>query len=236
MRAFANEVKFKVSDEQADEIRVWARASLQPDPHGSGEWGDTYRTTTLYLETPAFDVYHQRGSNGRAKYRIRRYGDGPVVFVERKLKRRGKVAKRRTLVGADGLLRLAHVSRNGHDATGWFTRRLDRRRLSPVCQIGYERMARTGTTPSGAIRLTMDRDVRVARARDYVFVDDPGQAVPDLPAVLELKYHGDVPALFLELIERFRLAPEAISKYRLGAATLGLLRPVPVADPSAGAR
>ncbi len=234
MRAFANEVKFTLSDAQADEVRAWARASLQPDPHGSGEADDTYRTTTIYLETPAFDVFHQRGSNGRAKYRIRRYGEGPVIFIERKLKWRGKVAKRRTLVTAEDLPQLTLASRNGHDGSRWFTRRLDRRLLAPVCQISYERMARMGTTPSGAIRLTMDRDVRARPAGDYAFADHAGAPVPGVPTILELKYHGDMPAVFLEVVETFKLVPEAISKYRLGATALGLVPAV--VEPPAGAR
>jgi hypothetical protein len=34
-------------------------------------------------------VFHRRGSFGRSKYRIRRYGEAQVGFLERKLKTRG---------------------------------------------------------------------------------------------------------------------------------------------------
>ena len=41
-------------------------------------------------------MFFRRESNGRAKFRIRRYNNGPVLFVERKLKRASLVTKRRT--------------------------------------------------------------------------------------------------------------------------------------------
>ena len=65
-------------------LREWARAHLAPDHFGSGPHGDGYTTTSLYFETPGFDVYHRRGSYGRSKFRIRRYGEADIVFLERK--------------------------------------------------------------------------------------------------------------------------------------------------------
>ncbi len=61
-----------------------------------GPFGDEYRTTSVYYDTPAYDVFHRRGSFGRSKYRIRRYGDEQTVFLERKLRQPAVLAKRRT--------------------------------------------------------------------------------------------------------------------------------------------
>jgi len=82
-RDFARELKFLVDERQAPALREWARARLARDSFGSGPYGDDYTTTSLYFETPQFDVYHRRGSYGRSKFRIRRYGTAEIVFLER---------------------------------------------------------------------------------------------------------------------------------------------------------
>ncbi len=71
---------------------------MEIDPHASPEIGDGYLITTLYCDTPAFDVFHQNGSYGNAKYRLRRYGHGEEIFLERKLRNRQMVVKRRSIV------------------------------------------------------------------------------------------------------------------------------------------
>ena len=109
---FATELKFALNTEMAAAVREWARTELIPDPHAADAEGDGYRTTSLYFDTEDLDVFFRRESNGRAKFRIRRYNDGPVLFVERKLKRAGLVTKRREK--ADQPLYPA-VERGGND-------------------------------------------------------------------------------------------------------------------------
>src|SRR6266446_3953338 len=103
MRAHPSEIKFLIEPTTGSRIRDWARERLDPDPHGSGAFGDEYRTTSVYFDTDRFDVFHRRGSFGRSKYRVRRYGQGSFVFLERKFTKPGLVAKRRTRVALDGL-------------------------------------------------------------------------------------------------------------------------------------
>ena len=91
-----SEIKFVLDPAQSGQVREWARRHLQADPHGEGPWSDEYLTTTLYLDTPAHDVFFRRGSNGRAKYRIRRYGHGETIFLERKLRTSRALIKRRS--------------------------------------------------------------------------------------------------------------------------------------------
>ena len=89
----------------AVKIRHWARTHLDPDAHGLGPFGDEYRTTSVYFDTDAFDVFHRRGSFGRSKYRIRRYGDEETVFLERKMRQPAVLAKRRTSLSLAALSR-----------------------------------------------------------------------------------------------------------------------------------
>ena len=241
VRPHAHEIKFLVPTAVAGEIRRWARAELDPDPHGSGPFGDEYRTTSLYLDNTTLDVFHRRGSMGRSKYRIRRYGDAGVVFLERKMRQPAVLAKRRTRIeiGALDVLvpslqtlvpsfdrQVASIDRgwSGH----WFHRRIHARALRPVCQVSYFRMARgifhaaPGWPPGSgadAVRLTLDSELYARTALGYAFHDEPGRQIEGPlggAAILELKYRGAAPAVFKRLVEEFGLVPQTASKYRMG--------------------
>lgn len=229
-RANAREIKFLLKPELVELIRGWARARLMADPNAQGVYGDTYRITTLYFDTQQLDVFHRWGSYGRGKYRIRRYGQSDQAFLERKLRMRRQLTKRRSLVALDDLERLTETEARP-DSTGyWFHRRLRLRRLGPVCQVSYERTARVAMTRYGPIRLTLDVDLR-ARPASGVWCSAPGgKAFRKDLAILEFKFRYAMPTLFKCLVEEFALSPQAISKYRLAVTTLNL---VPAALPSA---
>ena len=152
IRQRAFEIKYLIPPAQAKDIRKWAREHLDPDPNADGAEGDAYRTTSIYFDTDRFDIFHRRGSFARVKYRIRRYGLCQAAFLERKLKIRDAVSKRRSLVEIEDLLRLCgEEPRNGWDGF-WFHRRLLARQLKPVCQISYtapRASARPPVAPSG---------------------------------------------------------------------------------------
>jgi VTC domain len=223
-REFAYEIKFLITAECAGQVRAWARARMGPDPNAEGANGDgdTYRTTSLYFDTQRFDVFEGSGSFSRAKYRIRRYGLADGVYLERKLKTGSLVAKRRSSVPIGQLERLS-ASQPEHGWAGyWFHRRMAARQLAPVCQISYKRMARVSATGAGLARLTLDQDIRAARIRDVAFRPIPeGVALLDHRTILELKYRLAVPVIFKELMEKFRLNPQPVSKYRLAMPALG---------------
>lgn len=219
-RVFASEVKFVVPRVTGLAVMDWARRELERDPHGAGSHGDQYHTSTIYFDSAAYDVFHRRRSFGRCKYRIRRYEGQGSVFLERKLRRPGLLAKRRTIVTASALSHLEQSGLNGW-AGNWFHRRLLLRGLQPVCELGYTRVARAGTSPSGPIRLTLDDALHVAPTRRPLF-GHAGQPIPMMEGsmILELKFRVEVPALFKRLAEEFRLVPQTASKYRIGIAAL----------------
>ena len=80
------------------------------------------------------------------------------------------------------------------------------------------------STPSGPVRLTLDENLRAIPAREYVFQPD-SDCLKVAPAnvVMEMKFRGDTPVIFKELIEKFALSPKKMSKYRLAAVALGLV-------------
>jgi hypothetical protein len=174
----------------------------------------------VYLDTAGGDVFHKRGSFGRSKYRIRRYGDNGSVFLERKMRRPKLLAKRRTLTSLQALDQLAREEVDETWAGSWFHRRLIARRLGPVCRVQYHRVARAIAGNGDGIRLTLDADLAVLSTRNMSFSPDDATPFLNDQAILELKYRGDTPTIFKELLEHFALTPEVVSKYRLGIMAL----------------
>jgi hypothetical protein len=222
-RDAAYEIKFLVPTATAEEALAWARQQLAPDSHADGSTGDRYRVNSLYFETPNLDVYQRHGSYGKSKYRVRRYGDERSLFLERKLKSRGLVSKRRTRVTDSELPRLANGLPDPAWVGYWFGRRLLARQLLPICQIRYHRTARVSMTPQGPIRLTIDRELFALRTSEYGVMERGGwvSLLPDR-CILELKFRCVMPDLFKGILEQFSLKPQPVSKYRLSIQAFGL--------------
>jgi hypothetical protein len=234
VRANASEIKFVISSDLAAQVQEWARANLAADLHGHGSFGDEYETTSVYLDTADADVFHRRGSFGRSKYRIRRYGGEDIVFLERKLRQPAALAKRRTRVPLATVPLVWAEAADPAWPGQWFAQRVAARRLQPVCQVSYHRTARQSSSDGELVRLTLDSDLSVHLARDASF--DESLSMPVLPgrAILELKYRGVAPAIFRRLVETFALNPQAASKYRLSLTALRTLEAGPVAAASSG--
>jgi len=233
-REFAAEIKFLVAPELAEQIRAWARGRLMADPHASGDGHDGYSITSLYFDTGALDVFHRRGSFGRSKYRIRRYGASETAFLERKLRTRGLLAKRRSKIALDALGRLAGTAPEHGWPGFWFHRRARLRQLEPVCQIAYQRTARVALTPNGPIRLTLDDQLRAQPARGLGFHEQPGTLLAADRVILEMKFRREMPILFKYLVAEFALNPQPFSKYRFAMDALDLVPPSVTDAPASG--
>jgi hypothetical protein len=221
-RVQAREIKFLVDSVTTPKIQAWMRANLAPDQFATGPFHDEYATSSLYFETRAFDVFHRRGSFGKSKYRIRRYGDSPDMFLERKFRTERVLIKRRTVVPVAEFERLeGRVADPAWDGY-WFHRRIAARGLRPLVQLSYVRTARLGMSGTGTVRMTIDLDLRVLPLPDRAFL--PGTGLPLLEGqnIVELKYSVALPAMFKELVEQFALRVQPVSKYRAGLALLGL--------------
>ena len=206
----AHELKFVIDDALAATIREWARDRLLPDPH-AGEEG--YRVSTLYLDTPQFDVFRQTEIGRAGKYRVRRYGSEEIVWLERKSKIEGRVHKQRVSV-PDGDIETAVRTPEGDG--DWFRKHVEELQLRPVCQVTYDRFARIGQTPVGPVRMTLDS--RLCGCSTSAWSVPHGALVTgellDRRHVLELKFRTTVPALFKDLIQDLRLPIGRFSKYR----------------------
>lgn len=234
IRLSAFEMKFVVDRELGARIRERARTLLSPDPYASGPASDEYHTTTIYFDTTDFAVYRRRGSYRRAKYRVRRYGHGEVVFLERKLRTSEVLSKRRSTVTVDSLPRLAGDSLDPAWQGQWFHERLLMRRLVPACQVSYERTARVGMTDYGPIRLTLDEGLAGIATDSTQFRNEPMTPLFPGRTIVEMKFTAAMPAAFKTVVEEFSLEPARISKYRLGVeGTRGLSPDVEAGGPGA---
>ncbi|MCA9072448.1 MAG: polyphosphate polymerase domain-containing protein [Planctomycetaceae bacterium] len=211
----AFEVKFLVTERQGQEAESWARDHLALDIHGNPNDNGTYQTTSLYTDTTALDVYRGTPKYRRRKYRVRRYGSGTELYLERKTRKGDRVAKRRDVVPTGELPLMAHplsaTDWQGH----WFHSRLMKRQLRPVCRISYRRTAFVGQSSEGPLRLTLDRDVQGALTSDWDLESNlETRTALEGWVVLELKFQTAMPAPFKRLVQDMKLNPTGVSKYR----------------------
>ena len=192
---FTYEMKFLLPEACVEPALNWARANLIIDPHINDAKSDLYRVSSIYFDTAALDTFRRTGSYARTKYRVRRYAEEGSVFLERKMKTRGIVGKRRVRVPDGEIGRLLETNADPNWVGCWFHRRLLVRDLQPRCQIIYERMARVGSSASGPIRMTLDRNVRAWNLDSLGFVPpEGGTPLLNSHAILELKYQVALPA------------------------------------------
>jgi hypothetical protein len=228
--ATAYEVKFLLTEEQAAQVVARAAEKLALDPFADPALGGAYLTTSVYTDTSAFDVFYRSEGYNRDKFRVRRYGQDGPVFVERKTKNGERVRKHRARINPAEVPDLAKPSLNGEWAGEWFHSQLLDKRLKPVCRVAYERVAYLGTADGGTVRLTFDRNIRGALAREWALAE-VGAADPLLRdrVVCEFKFRTAMPALFRGIVADLALTPAPFSKYRMFVQSAGLAPGAPQA-------
>jgi hypothetical protein len=223
-RAF--ELKFEIAADDVLRMTAWARRHLRPDPHGED---GRYRVTSVYCDTPEFDVFHRSDGYKASKLRLRRYGSTPSVFLERKVKRGDEVRKRRVEVAPGDLPELAgfvggRTPPAGWPA-GWFLDYAVKKGVAPTCRVGYRRSAFFGITDGQAVRLTIDESLIGVPARGWEAhpLDEGIELLPG-GALLELKFHDAMPELFRRLLPDLPPRTARVSKYRRCVRLCGLAR------------
>lgn len=222
---FTSETKFLVNESLGDDLRAWARERLGPDPNGGGLYNDQYGVVSIYFDTDAHDVYQRHGSYGRSKYRIRHYESDEAAFLERKLRTRLFLSKRRTRIPIEAVAQLRLDDPDPTHPGYWFFRRVAMRRLHPVCQIRYSRTARMAETPEGHVRMTLDTGISAIPTRTTAFSGAAGKSLAAGQMILELKYAGVFPRIFKDMVDTFGLRPHPASKYRFAVHALNLAAP-----------
>lgn len=234
----AFELKFELSQDHVVRMKSWAAGRLRPDLHGVG---GCYRVTSVYCDTPEFDVFHRSAGYRTGKLRLRRYGSEPVVFLERKVKRGDQIRKRRVDVVPEDLRRLAacldgEVPPAGWQA-GWFLDHALKKQVAPTCRVGYLRTAYYGMSGRQNVRLTIDENLIGVPARGWE-APPLQEGLELLPggALLELKFQDAMPDLFRPLLAELPLRTAGVSKYRRCVRLCGLVREPAAVVPSPAAQ
>ncbi len=214
---------------------------MQLDPHSNPETGG-YSVEGIYFETASRDVFLRTPGYSRRKYRIRRYSQGPNVFLERKAKRNGIVTKRRiqieeTRLSEIPLMNNSHTryegialpnevatkESNGQSDMSWFCKRIERRKLEPTLCIAYDRVAYLDSGSLGPIRLTIDRRLSCCAINQSSFpLTTNYQSILEDKCILEMKFRETLPTAFREIIDEFKLVSQPVSKFRSAVQACGL--------------
>jgi hypothetical protein len=214
-----HELKYVVSREEAERLRDFAATLLRPDEFGGRD--GRYLVHSLYFDSPALDVYHRTSGVEGVKYRVRRYGEEDVVWLERKRRKGTLVEKRRAAWPLAKLAEVLEPRRVFADWPGEFRRDLDRFKLAPKLLVSYPRTAFAG---EGEARLTLDWGVaaRHARAsRPFSCDSEPFRVGDDV--VVELKYCDELPAAFLRIMKLLGRDAGSFSKYGRAVEASGLV-------------
>lgn len=234
----AFEIKFLIDETCAREVEAVLGPQMSLDPHADPGLGNAYRTTTVYCETPQFDVFRGLGVHKSRKYRLRSYAENPAVFLERKSRRGERVRKRRTAVPRGDLARLTQLPAEDWSAA-WFHRQVRERALGPICSVQYVRTAYVGGTDEGPLRLTFDRELKGSGA-DGWSPEFAAGGIPFLPdlVICEFKFRAALPSVFKSAIQDLQLVPAKVSKYRRCLDALGIAGLASTIDspPTAGLR
>lgn len=212
-RAAAKEVKFLLTETLAQAVESQLREVLARDPH-CGDSG-AYQLTSLYCDTPQWDVLHRVGRFALCKFRLRCYGDAEQIYLERKARKGSQVRKRRSHISLPELDLLVHETSHEDWAGAWYRRQLRRHDLRPACLVSYERAAYFGFGSEGPLRLTFDRNIIGSLTSDWSFAR-PENCRRLLPqhVVCEFKFRGNMPAPFKQVIHDLQLTIGRCSKYR----------------------
>ena len=219
----AHEMKFLLDPAKAVELERLLQGSLTLDPHADVVQGNSYALATLYCDTPDLAVFHRRGRYRLFKFRLRQYGNGECIYLERKSKRRLEVRKRRAVVELSDVERFQQTPNGNGWAGAWYHSQLVRNQFQPVCLLYYDRVAYFGPGEHGALRLTFDHNICGGLVSGWSFVPpaERHRLFAD-QVVCELKYRGPLPTLFKAAIESLQLVSVGISKYRTCLRAAGI--------------
>jgi hypothetical protein len=211
----AYEMKFILSEKQAKDIEACLSDVLVVDGHDLSTVGGGYQITTLYTDTDLFDVFYHEKPFRRHKYRLRRYGTEPLVYLERRSRWRDRIKKQRNTIRNEEMSLFSDDHSPADWAGHWFHRRLIEGDLHPVCRVSYRRNAYFCDSGENAMRLTFDREVRGCAAEDWAVAPfEGGLPVVEGQVICEVKFCSVMPPRFKQIVRDFELRPTRISKYR----------------------
>ena len=232
-----NEFKYLVPNEQLNDLRKSILSFVNEDPHSPElTWHREYNVRSIYFDNTNFDYYweKQHGIKTRKKIRVRGYNhledvpDGnPLVFLEVKRKEIDFISKNRSKVKFKDLAALLKTGdieqyvvnsqdEKVHDEASRFLYHYKRKNLRPVVLVVYEREAFFSKFDP-QFRLSIDKHIRsmLFPGIDQLFCDEGLESSIFNDFVLELKFTGAFPAWMSDILFRYKLRRQAVSKYKI---------------------
>lgn len=222
------ELKYRINESLAREIRFFVEAYLDCDSHGVSKPNRSYVVNSLYLDSPSLYTYNRtvNGDRNRFKLRLRYYdSENSPVFFEIKQRRNRVIQKKRAQVRRDAVQyllngnaparrHLVHDSQNQMEALEHFCFLQGNLQAVPKVLVSYYREAYQNRH-SNDVRVTMDRDVRNSMVNQNTFDIRKSGRYPTFgnTVILELKFTNRFPDWLNELTQRFHLRRESAAKY-----------------------
>lgn len=212
---FRHEWKHEISPGDLPALRSRLRAMARPDAHGEN---GVYNIRSLYFDTPEDRALREKidGVNRREKFRLRRYGGGDLIRLEKKSKYGGLCAKEQAPVTAEEVRALLAgdtdwMRFSGRDLVWELYQKMTAQRLRPKVIVEYAREAYVYAP--GNVRVTLDAGIRTGLGGTD-FLDPDCVTVPASDAVvLEVKWDAFLPDCIRSAVQLEGRRTAAFSKY-----------------------
>lgn len=223
------EHKYVVSETTAQALRGFMKAYLLPDQYMPAGSPEGYYVHSLYLDSPAYELYHETkdGVKNRYKLRMRFYDDSreAPTFLEIKTRTTDSIRKHRAIVSkqaAESFLNGESLTTadliGGSDKAAFalteFGMRTNRLTARGSAFVSYQREAFVALEADG-IRITFDRHItgKTYDPLQGLRLPADGAAVFPGQVVFEVKYSGPIPSWIRGLIHDFGLQRVSFPKY-----------------------
>jgi SPX domain protein involved in polyphosphate accumulation len=235
------EIKYLIDRTRRTALTRDLRAFMAPDSHSGPRGGYTIRS--LYFDTPDYQAYHEKiaGTAVRHKLRIRAYGEDvsnvPWVRLEVKSRYLNYIHKIAVDVSreeygeieralARRIMPPAHLLAPESGAKEFF--RLQRQlNMHPVVIVQYRRQA-FERREVNRVRVNFDDELVATRNLQLLKpLQGARRVLQHGTAVLEIKVDNVMPFWLHDLIAKYDLQNEAISKYCYGVRSQGRMSAVP---------
>ena len=225
------ENKYLVSNKQIPDLEQTLSPYVRYDRFSEIMDQKRYTVRSIYLDTSALDFYQEKlsGIKKRKKVRIRGYNqksDNSFIFLEVKKKNGPTIKKLRAAVKYNDLPRLIAegdiekyvISANGsaphyNDANSFFYY-LQTLSLIPAIKVIYERKAfyyefndKLRITIDSNLRSSLDVSLKNLHNEENLTYAIPGKAI------LEVKFESEIPVWLQNILIKFNLSQQALSKY-----------------------
>ena len=217
MTDYRHEWKIELSRQDLLILRQRLRCVLKPDAHAVN---GRYLIRSLYFDTPEDRALREKidGVSRREKFRIRYYnGNTSCIHLEKKSKIAGlgrkdmaELTAQQAQAIVDG--NLTWMAGAAQPLITELYGKMRAQRLRPRTIVDYTR--EPFVYGPGNVRVTLDYNIRTGLScTDFLNADCPTIAVPDDPAILEVKWDAYLPDVVRQIVQLPGRHVGAFSKY-----------------------